>query len=89
VAPRRLAWGGGSAPIVTPRVSEFGSRSRTLAHEPAGRSDPPEGFESQALAVVEGGLQRGVDPRLIKRAARLLQGYEKLYWDTLLARARR
>jgi hypothetical protein len=30
-----------------------------------------------------------VDPRLIKRAARLLQGYEKLYWDTLLVRARR
>jgi hypothetical protein len=52
-------------------------------------ANPPEGFERQALAVVEGGLQRGVDPRLIKRAARLLQGYEKLYWDTLLARARR
>jgi thiaminase len=52
-------------------------------------ANPPEGFERQALAVVEAGLQRGVDPRLIKRAARLLQGYEKLYWDTLLARSQR
>jgi hypothetical protein len=33
----------------------------------------------------EHGLARGVDPRPIKRAARLLQGYEKLYWDTLHA----
>ncbi len=37
------------------------------------------------MAVVAGGLARGVDPRLIKRAARLLQGYEKLFWDTLHA----
>jgi len=46
---------------------------------------PPAEFEGQAMAVVAGGLVRGVDPRLIKRAARLLQGYEKLYWDTLHA----
>jgi len=46
---------------------------------------PPAEFEGQTMAVVAGGLARGVDPRLIKRAARLLQGYEKLYWDTLHA----
>ncbi|MFQ5829436.1 MAG: transcriptional regulator [Candidatus Methylomirabilia bacterium] len=44
---------------------------------------PPGEFEPGALAVVEGGLARGADPRLIKRAARLLQSYEKLYWDTI------
>jgi hypothetical protein len=33
--------------------------------------------------VVEGGLARGAEPRLIKRAARLLQGFEKLYWDAM------
>jgi TENA/THI-4/PQQC family len=49
-------------------------------------ANPPIGFEDQALAVIEAGLRRGVDPRLITRAARLLQGYEKLYWDTLHAR---
>ena len=45
----------------------------------------PAGFEDQATGVVADGLACGVDPRLIKRAARLLQGYEKLYWDTLHA----
>jgi hypothetical protein len=46
---------------------------------------PPAEFEAGATAVVEDGLARGADPRLIKRAARLLQGYEKLFWDTLHA----
>jgi pyrroloquinoline quinone (PQQ) biosynthesis protein C len=46
---------------------------------------PPAGFEDQATAVVAEGLAGGADPRLVKRAARLLQGYEKLYWDTLHA----
>src|SRR5262249_7610064 len=50
---------------------------------------PPPAFGRQALSVVDGGLARGVEPRLVKRAARLLQGYEKLYWDTLHALSRR
>src|SRR5881409_4007967 len=49
----------------------------------------PADFERQALSIVDGGLARGVEPRLVKRAARLLQGYEKLYWDTLYALSRR
>jgi hypothetical protein len=49
---------------------------------------PPGEFESQAMTVVAGGLARGAEPRLVKRAARLLQGFEKLYWDTLHALAR-
>ena len=52
-------------------------------------ASPPAEFERGALAAVESGLARGVEPRLIKRAARLLQGYEKLYWDTLAALSRR
>ncbi|MBI4241937.1 MAG: transcriptional regulator [Candidatus Rokubacteria bacterium] len=52
-------------------------------------ANPPAEFEPGALAVVDAGLARGADPRLIKRAARLLQGYEKLYWDTLHAMSRR
>jgi hypothetical protein len=49
---------------------------------------PAGEFESQAMTVVAGGLARGAEPRLVKRAARLLQGFEKLYWDTLHALAR-
>jgi len=52
-------------------------------------ASPPAEFERGALAVVESGLERGAEPRLIKRAARLLQGYEKLYWDTLLTLSRK
>ncbi len=44
---------------------------------------PPPGFREGATGVIDAGLRQGVDPRLIRRAARLLQGYELLYWDTL------
>ncbi len=44
---------------------------------------PSEAFERGALAVISEGLDRGVKPRQIQRAARLLQDYELLYWDTL------
>ncbi len=44
---------------------------------------PPPGFEERGLAVVDEGLAQGVDPAGLLRAARLLQGYELLYWDTM------
>ena len=46
-------------------------------------ANPPADFEGSALRVIDDGLTRGADPRLIRRAARLLQGYELLFWDTL------
>jgi pyrroloquinoline quinone (PQQ) biosynthesis protein C len=49
---------------------------------------PSPEFERAALDVVEGGLARGVEPRLIRRAGRLLQGYELLFWDTVFAASR-
>ena len=39
--------------------------------------------DQPALAVIQGGLDRGVAPALIHRAARLLQGYELMYWDAM------
>ena len=39
--------------------------------------------DDTALAVIQGGLDRGVASALIERAARLLQGYELMYWDTM------
>ena len=44
---------------------------------------PP--FDQEALAVVQAGLDRGVSAALIHRAARMLQGYELMYWDAMLA----
>lgn len=46
-------------------------------------SDLPPGFQERALRVIQEGLDRGVGTKKIKRAARMLQGYELLYWDTL------
>jgi thiaminase len=46
-------------------------------------ASPPATFEANALNVVQQGLDRGTEPRLIQRAARLLQAYERMYWDTL------
>ena len=40
-------------------------------------------FEENSLRVIQDGLDRGIDWRAIARAARLIQAYELLYWDTL------
>ena len=44
---------------------------------------PPVTFEAGALSIIQQGLDRGIEPNLIQRAARLLQAYELMYWDTL------
>ena len=46
-------------------------------------ASPPTTFEAGALKVIQQGLDRGIEPNLIQRAARLLQAYELMYWDTL------
>src|SRR5262252_8032875 len=52
-------------------------------------AEPDGGFERSALEVIAAGLERGVTERRIRRAVRLLQGYELLYWDTLLGELQR
>ena len=46
-------------------------------------ASPPVTFEANALSVIQQGLDRGTEPSLIQRAARLLQAYELMYWDAL------
>jgi hypothetical protein len=41
------------------------------------------GFEERALAVADQGLAARDSPTRARRAARLLQAYELLFWDTL------
>ena len=45
----------------------------------------PSDVSPQALAVIEAGMARGVEAYRIVRAARMLQGYELMFWDTLYA----
>jgi len=46
-------------------------------------ASPMPNFECDALAMIAAGLDHGAEPYLAKRAARLLQAYEKLFWDTV------
>ena len=46
---------------------------------------PGPGFEDQALEVIDGGLQSGDSPARARSAARLLQAYELMFWDSLAA----
>ncbi len=43
----------------------------------------PPSFETDALRVIQDGLNRGASERDIRRAARLLQAYEKDFWFTV------
>ena len=52
-------------------------------------AEPDGDFEQRALAVIAAGLEREVPERRMRRAARLLQGYELLYWDALLGELQR
>ncbi len=44
---------------------------------------PDPAFEQAALDVIQAGLDRGVSPARISRAARLLQAYELMFWDAM------
>jgi thiaminase len=45
-------------------------------------AQPPPTFEEDALAVIAQGLDAGEPPERAIRAAKRLQAYELLYWDT-------
>ena len=40
-------------------------------------------FAPEALPVIQAGLDHGEDPERIRRAARLFQAYEKMFWDDM------
>lgn len=40
-------------------------------------------FETETMSVIQSGLNRGISPRAIHRAARMLQSYELMYWDAM------
>jgi hypothetical protein len=46
-------------------------------------STPVADFEEKARLVIDAGISQGVEPKAIKEAARMLQGYELMFWDAL------
>ncbi len=76
------AWGGNCGRISRALQAGYGLTGPDVAFFDL-FAGAPSGFEEQGLAVVEEGLGQGADPVRIRRAARLLQGFELLYWDTM------
>jgi len=76
------AWGENCGRISRALQAGYGISGQDVAFFDLFAGAPP-GFEEQGLAVVEEGLQQGADPVRIRRAARMLQGFELLYWDTM------
>jgi thiaminase len=78
------AWGQNCGRLSRILEERFGLNEKEVAFFDLFAS-PPATFEVSALSVIQEGLDSGTEPRLIRRAARLLQAYELMYWDTLHA----
>jgi thiaminase len=78
------AWGANCAAASRALQNRYGLSREQVEFFELFATPSPE-FERAALDVVETGLARGVEPGLIRRAGRLLQGYELLLWDSILA----
>src|SRR5437899_8937970 len=76
------AWGQNCGRLSRILKEHFGLNEKEVAFFDLFAS-PPATFEASALSVIQRGLDCGTEPRLIRRAARLLQAYELMYWDTL------
>jgi len=61
---------------------KYGLSSEAVAFFDLFAAPAPE-FEAESLRLIQAGLDRDVDPRGVARAARLIQAYELMYWDTL------
>ena len=78
------AWGANCGRMAKALRRRFGMQEADLRFFSQFAAAPPE-VGPQALALISAGLQRGVEPRRMVRAARMLQGYELLFWDTVYA----
>jgi pyrroloquinoline quinone (PQQ) biosynthesis protein C len=80
------AWGQNCGRISAILTRQYGLTGAVVSFFD-GFAAPAPAFEQSARQVVQRGLAGGVEVRRVRQAARLLQGYELLYWDTLLAAA--
>jgi thiaminase len=82
------AWGQNCGRLSRILKERFGLSEKEVAFFDLFAS-PPATFETNALNIIQQGLDRGIEPRLIQRAARLLQAYELMFWNTLYSRSNR
>lgn len=76
------AWGANCGRMAKALRQRFGMQEADLRFFSQFAAAPSD-VSPQALELIAEGLQRGVEARRIARAARMLQGYELLFWDTV------
>jgi thiaminase len=76
------AWGENCGQVATALREAYGAGDDAVAFFEF-FANPPENFESRAMAVLGEGLTAGDSPVLARRATRLLQAYELSFWDAL------
>jgi len=76
------AWGANCGRMSQALREGYGCSAKDVAFFDLFAASPAD-FEERGLSVLEEGLGGGVTPAAIQRAARLLQGYELLFWDTM------
>lgn len=76
------AWGGCCARMADALPSTYQLTREDCAFF-AHFAGPTTELERISLEVIDAGLAQGVDPASIARAARLLQSYELLFWNSL------
>jgi thiaminase len=76
------AWGSNCRRMSTALKGSYGLSTQDVLFFDLFASPAPE-FEEDSLRVIQDGLDRGLDPQGVARAARLVQAYELMYWDTL------
>ena len=81
------AWGKNCGRLAKALRGQYGMDDAAVAFFDLFAGDAP-GFEEAALAVIQGGLDRGVSQGSIREAAQLLQRYELMYWDAIHSSAR-
>lgn len=77
------AWGKNCGRLARGLRARYAMRDADVAFFDLFAGDAP-GFETAALKVIQGGLDRGVSATAVREAAQLLQAYELMYWDALL-----
>jgi pyrroloquinoline quinone (PQQ) biosynthesis protein C len=76
------AWGENCGRLASALRQRHGFPDRAVRFFDLFAEEDPQ-FEPGALALIQAGLDDGVPERAVARAARLLQGYEALFWDAL------
>ncbi|MFB0507870.1 MAG: transcriptional regulator [Thermodesulfobacteriota bacterium] len=76
------AWGANCGRMSKALMEGYGFKGKDLSFFEL-FSTPVADFEEKARLVINAGISQGVEPKAIKEASRMLQGYELMFWDAL------